>query len=73
MLDERNERLQRLDSLGRVFAETEGKVRARRGDIAKLTDALGTGDSESLSVAQQLSIERYGQVQSELGKVSLDS
>ena len=49
VLDERNERLQRLDSLERVFAETEGKVRARRGDIAKLADALGTGDSESLA------------------------
>ena len=69
VLDERNERLQRVDSLERVYAEAEGKVRARRADIRKLADTLGTGDSESLSLAQQLAVERYGQVQSELGNV----
>lgn len=72
VLEDRNERLQRLNSLERVYAETEGKVRASRAEIRKLTDALGTSDSESLSVAQQMSIERYGQVQSELGKVSFE-
>ena len=72
VLSERNERLQRVDSLGLVYAETEGKVRDRRAEIRRLADTLGTGDSESLSVAQQLSIERYGQVQSELGRVNFD-
>lgn len=72
VLDERNERLKRVDSLERVYADAEGKVRARRADVRKLADTLGTGDSESLSLAQQLAVERYGQVQSELGKVNFD-
>lgn len=72
VLDERNERLKRVDSLERVYADAEGKVRARRADIRKLADTLGTGDSESLSLAQQLAVERYGQVQSELGQVNFD-
>ncbi|TWU18092.1 exopolysaccharide transport family protein [Allorhodopirellula heiligendammensis] len=72
VLDERNERMQRVNSLEEVYAEAEGKVRARRAEIRKLADTLGTGDSESLSIAQQLSVERYGHVQTELGKVNFD-
>ncbi|MFK8110869.1 MAG: AAA family ATPase [Rubripirellula sp.] len=72
VLDERNERLKRLDNLQRVYSDTEGKVRQSRAEIRKLTTALGTSDSESLSVAQQMSIERYGQVQSELGRISFE-
>ena len=69
VLDERNERLQRVDNLERVYAEAEGKVRARRADIRKLADTLGTGDSQSLSLAQQSSVNRYGQVLSELSNL----
>lgn len=72
VLDERNERLQRVDNLERVYAEAEGKVRSRRAEIRKLADTLGTGDKESLSLAQQLAIQRYAQVQSELGKVTFE-
>ncbi|MCO8120611.1 hypothetical protein NHH03_02590 [Stieleria sp. TO1_6] len=72
VLDEVNERRLRLDNLERVFSETESKVRDKRADIRKLADTLGTSDSESLSIAQQMSIQRYGQIQSELGKVEFD-
>jgi capsular exopolysaccharide synthesis family protein len=72
VLDERNARLQRLDNLERAFGEKDSEVRARRADIRKLADTLGTSDSQSLSIAQQMAVTRFGQVQAELGKVEFD-
>ncbi|MEM6469695.1 MAG: hypothetical protein AAF802_08995, partial [Planctomycetota bacterium] len=72
VLDEEKERQTRLTNLEEVYADTDSKVRKRRAEIRKLADTLGTSDSESLSVAQQLSIQRYGQIQSQLGTVKFE-
>lgn len=70
--DNANERRARLKRLEDVYANTDAKVRKRRAAILDLADSLGTGDSQSLSMAQQLSIQRYGQIQTQLGTLKFD-
>lgn len=69
VVDERNKRLSRLDSLERVYAEAEGKVRTKQAELKKLADLLGTGDSDSLTVAQQNAIQQFGLMQERLADV----
>ncbi len=69
VVSERNERLKRLDNLERVYAEAETKVRNKRAELKTLAAALGTGDSESLTVAQQSTLQQFGLMQEKLSDV----
>lgn len=66
VVDSRNERLQRLESLQRVYSEAEAKVRNKRAELKSLAAALRTGDAESLTVAQQTTLQQYGLMQEKL-------
>lgn len=72
VVHERNERLQRLDSLERVYAEAESKVRNRRGELKGLATALGTGDTDSLTVAQQSALQQFGLMQEKLSDIQFE-
>jgi len=63
---ERKERRQRLNELDRVFAEKETEVRAKRNDLKRLAENLGTTDSETLSLKQQHAVSEFAEYQKEL-------
>ncbi|PQO28756.1 polysaccharide biosynthesis tyrosine autokinase [Blastopirellula marina] len=69
---ERLARVQRLENLERVYNETETKARQKRSDLRQLAETLGTSDSETLSLAQQGSVQHYGLVRNELAQVRFD-
>ena len=46
-------RAQRLDSLQKVYNESEINARKKRSDLRKLAETLGTSDRDTLSLAQQ--------------------
>ncbi len=70
--DDRNERLKRLDNLERVAAEAEAKVRSKRTEFKGLASALGTGDTDSLTVAQQSALTQYGFMQEKLSTIQFE-
>ena len=72
VLSERNARMSRLTSLEEVHAEAERKARSKRANLRELVDTLGTGDSKSLSLAQQSSVERYSVMRQELNRVTFE-
>ncbi|MGC1275001.1 MAG: AAA family ATPase [Planctomycetaceae bacterium] len=72
VLAEENVRRQRLDNLERVYAEAETKVRAKRSELRTLVDTLGSGDSESLSIAQQGAVQEFSLFRNELTRVQFD-
>lgn len=69
---ERIARVRRLDNLERVYNETEAKARNKRSDLRKLAETLGTSDSDTLSLAQQGSVQHFGLVRKELAQVRFD-
>jgi polysaccharide biosynthesis transport protein len=66
---EKEERLKRLNNLQRVHAEAESKVRSKRTELKSLAGALGTGDTDSLTVAQQSALQQFGWMQEKLSTV----
>ena len=72
VLHERNQRLQRRDSLERVYAEAESKVRDRRGELKTMASALGTSDSDSLTVVQQSALQQFGLMQEKLATIQFE-
>lgn len=69
VMNERNDRLTRLNNLERVYAEAEVKVRNKRSELKSLASSLGTSDTESLTVAQQAALQQFGSMQEKLGDV----
>jgi polysaccharide biosynthesis transport protein len=69
VLNERTDRSKRLDSLQKVYAEAEQNVRTKRSELRSLATALGTSDSDSLTVAQQNALQQFGLMQSKLSEV----
>ncbi|WP_158264990.1 tyrosine-protein kinase domain-containing protein [Blastopirellula marina] len=65
-------RAQRLDSLQKVYNESEINARKKRSDLRKLAETLGTSDKDTLSLAQQGLVQQYALVRSELAQVSFD-
>jgi capsular exopolysaccharide synthesis family protein len=69
VLNERNDRLKRLNSLEKVYSEAEQKVRTKRSELRALATALGTSDTDSLTVAQQNALQQFGVMQTQLSEV----
>jgi capsular exopolysaccharide synthesis family protein len=69
VLNERNDRLKRLNSLEKVYSEAEQKVRSKRSELRALATALGTSDTDSLTVAQQNALQQFGLMQTQLSEV----
>lgn len=69
VLNERNAKLQRLYNLERVYSEAETKLQSKRNELKSMASALGTSDSDSLTVAQQNALQQYGLMQEKLIEV----
>lgn len=69
--NDREARIKRLQDLEKVYAVAEAKVRNTRANLRSLAETVGTGDSESLTVAQQTALEQYGMMQDKLISVQL--
>lgn len=65
----RKERLKRRDNLELAHGLAEDKVRSKRTEFKGLASALGTGDSDSLTVAQQSALTQYGFMQEKLSTI----
>lgn len=63
---ERNRRKQRLHNLDRVFVEKEEEIRKKREKLESLAEQLGTGDTNALSLKQQLALQRFAEFRKEL-------
>lgn len=69
VLNERNDRLKRLNSLEKVYSEAEQKVRTKRQELKTMATAMGTSDSDSLTVVQQNALQQFGVMQNKLSEV----
>jgi capsular exopolysaccharide synthesis family protein len=65
-------RSDRLAELRKVLGIQEEKARRLRSKLESLIESLGSGDTDALSVKQQVAIQRFAQLQTELGKVRFD-
>jgi capsular exopolysaccharide synthesis family protein len=65
-------RSDRLVELRKVQGVQEEKARRLRNKLETLTESLGSGDSEALSVKQQVAIQRFAQLQTEHTRVQFD-
>ncbi len=65
-------RFQRLDNLESVRSTSEEQLRSKQKELRFLAAALGTSDSESLTVAQQSAIEQFGLMQEKLSEVQFE-
>ncbi len=69
---ERMTRFQRLENLQAVRATSEDQMRSKQQELRFLAEALGTSDSESLTVAQQSAIQQFGLMQEKLSEVQFE-
>jgi succinoglycan biosynthesis transport protein ExoP len=69
---ERQEKLLRITSLQKAQTETETDLRKRRSGLRQLADALGTSDSEALTLAQKNTLEEYSVLWKQLNQVEWD-
>ena len=61
----RNQRLERVSTLEEAYTDAENKLRRRRSDLRGLAESLGTGDSEALTLKQQIALEQYASLRRE--------
>ena len=72
VVNERNERLARLNTLEKVFSERTNQVRNKQVELKNLATTLGTSDSLSLTVAQQSALQQFGKMQEKLSEVQFE-
>lgn len=65
VVQERNQRGQRLDKLDNVYIEKEKEARAKRTRLRQLVEQVGTGDIETLSLKQQNAMQELAAYRSQ--------
>ncbi len=70
--NDRDERRKRLDDLEVAREKAETKVRTKRNELKGLANFARTGDSDSLTVAQQSALAQYGFMQEKLSIVQFE-
>lgn len=68
---EQRERRQRLSELDQLYAEKEADVRKLENDLKSLSQQLETGDSQALSLKQQITLQQFSTYRNELINVQL--
>ncbi|MFM9961954.1 MAG: polysaccharide biosynthesis tyrosine autokinase [Planctomycetaceae bacterium] len=66
---ERKQRIARLNDLERIFEQTEDKVRLKEKRVNDLAQELGTGDTQALTIKQQMAMEYFAQLRREHARV----
>ena len=69
---ERNQRVLHRNELDKLCADKETEVRNKRNDMKQLADQLGTQDSETLSLKQQVAVQQYAEYQRQLMRVQFE-
>ena len=69
---DRLERLSRIERLRQILSDAEEKVRTKRGNLSTLVDKFGTGDTNTINLAQQSVIQHFGFLRQELSKVTFE-
>jgi capsular exopolysaccharide synthesis family protein len=62
-------KMTRLADLQKAYTEIETNLRKKRSDLHQLADALGTGDSEALTLAQKNTLQEYSALWTQLNQV----
>ncbi|MGB4728103.1 MAG: hypothetical protein WBH86_11930, partial [Thermogutta sp.] len=68
---EQHERRVRLSELDQLYAEKEAELRKLQNDLKTLSQQLETGDSQALSLKQQITLQQFSTYRSELINVQL--
>lgn len=68
---EQRERRVRLSELDQLYAEKETELRKLENDLKALSQQLETGDSQALSLKQQITLQQFSTYRSELINVQL--
>ncbi|MGQ9505322.1 MAG: polysaccharide biosynthesis tyrosine autokinase [Thermogutta sp.] len=68
---EQRERRERLSELDQLYAEKESELRKLENDLKTLSQQLETGDSQALSLKQQIILQQFSTYRSELINVQL--
>jgi succinoglycan biosynthesis transport protein ExoP len=69
---EHQEKLNRINNLQKAETETESNLRKKRSGLRDLVDTLGTGDSETLTLAQKNTLQEYSILWTQLNQVEFD-
>ncbi len=69
---EHQEKLSRINTLQKAQTETEANLRKKRSGLRQLVDTLGTGDSETLTLAQKNTLQEYSILWTQLNQVDFD-
>ena len=65
-------RRERRTNLEKINSDIEGKLRKKREAMRKLAEVLHTGDSQALTVKQQMAVEYFAQLRKEYTQVRFD-
>ena len=70
---ERRQRMDRLNSLEKVFNDVEQRIRTKQTDLKRLADSLGMGDdNRALSAKQQIILQHWANLETEHTKVQAE-
>ena len=67
-----NARRTRLAQLERAYTDRENEIRTKRAALKGLAEQLKTTDKETLSVQQQIAMQRYGEYRRQLTQAQFD-
>ena len=59
---EKDERLERHNQLEKLHLETQESIRTKRGNLKRLAEALGSGDSQALTLKQQIALQQFAEI-----------
>ncbi|MGH7139272.1 MAG: polysaccharide biosynthesis tyrosine autokinase, partial [Pirellulales bacterium] len=72
VLVEKNQRREKMITLEAVAREAEEKSRQGRATLKGLAERLGTGDSQALTLKQQIALQRYATMLGEQTRVQIE-
>ena len=69
---ELKQRRERLVELDRIYTDKESELRRKRTELRQLAERLGTGDSQTLTLKQQLTLQQFAEYRKQLVQVQMD-
>jgi polysaccharide biosynthesis transport protein len=69
---ERNAKRARLAELDKLYTEKEAELRARRTELRKLAELLGSGDTAALAQKQHMALQEYAEARGELSRLRVE-
>ena len=69
---EKTERNRRFNEVSQVYRDKEEETRKKRAALTALAEQLKTTDKETLSVQQQVAMQRYGEYRAQLSRLQFE-